>query len=155
MSRIGIAIIGLGPAVQPHAKSLVDLGQRVEVRHAVTRSAARAQAFARAFPFPASTDMEAALADPHVQAVLVLTPPSAHCAVAERCFAAGKHVLVEKPLELTVAAGERLVAAGRAAGRRLGVVLQHRFRAGSLRLAKALAEGELGEIEAAFLTVPW
>jgi len=90
-----------------------------------------------------------------VDAVLVLTPPSSHLDVSQRCFAAGKHVLVEKPLELTLDRAERLVAAAGAAGRRLGVVLQHRFRPASLRLRQVLEEGRLGTVQAGFLSVPW
>ena len=155
MSRIGLAVVGLGPAALPHARSLLELSDRAEVLWAATRSRERAASFAQDFPFPTTTDIEAAIADPTVDAVLVLTPPAAHLDVAERCFAAGKHVLVEKPLELTVARGERLVAAARRAGRRLGVTLQHRFRPGSLRLREILASGELGPVEAASMTVPW
>ena len=153
--RLGIAIVGLGPAALPHAKSLLDLSGEAEVRWAASRTPAKAAAFAAAFPFPTTTDLDAAIADPAVDAVLVLTPPAAHLEVAERCFSAGKHVLVEKPLELTVARGEQLVAAGRAAGRRLGVMLQHRFRPASQRLREVLAEGLLGEVAAASMTVPW
>lgn len=155
MSKIGIAVIGLGPASQPHGKSLLDLAERVEVRWAASRTAARAEAFAKAFPFRTTTDVEAAIADPTVGAILLLTPPSAHLELAERAFALGKHVLVEKPLEITVERGRRLVAAGRAAKRRLGVVLQHRFRTASRRLAALLADGALGPIAAASMTVPW
>ncbi len=153
--RLGLAIVGLGSAVQPHAKSLLDLAGEVEVRWAASRTPAKVAAFAAAFPFPTTTDIEAAIADPAVDAVVVLTPPAAHLEIAERCFAAGKHVLVEKPLELTVVRGERLVAAGRASGRRLGTVLQHRFRPGSLRLRQVLDEGLLGEIAGASMNVPW
>lgn len=156
MSRhIGIAIVGLGAAVLPHARSLLDLSGRVDVRHAVTRSPERAVAFGRDFPFPVTTDLAAALADPAVEAVLVLTPPSSHLDIAGRCLEAGKHVLVEKPLELTSVRGAELVAVARAAGRKLGVMLQHRFRPGSVRLKTALDGGELGRVEAAFLHVPW
>jgi|GEM_PF-1508356 len=88
--RIGIAIIGLGAAVLPHARSLLDLCDRVDVRHAVTRSPERAAAFSRDFPFPVATDLAAALADPAVEAVLVLTPPSSHLDVAGLCFEAGR-----------------------------------------------------------------
>lgn len=153
--RIGIAVIGLGPASLPHAKSLLDLKDRAEVLHAVSRTPGRAAAFARDFPFPTTTDRDAALADPTVEAVIVLTPPSSHRDVAKLCFQAGKHVLVEKPLELTSARGAELVTAGRTAHKTLGVVLQHRFRPASLRLKAALDGGELGSIEAAFLQVPW
>jgi len=152
---LGLVIIGLGPASEPHAKSLLDLVDRVEVRWAVSRSEARARAFGQRFPFPVTTDVEAALADPRVGAVLVLTPPNAHLDVAERCFAAGKHVLVEKPLEVSLDRAERLVAAARASGRRLGVVLQHRFRPASLRLKTLLEDGALGPVEAASMQVPW
>ena len=155
MSRIGVTVIGLGPASEPHAKSLLELADRVEVRWAATRSQARADAAAKRYGFPVTTEIDRAIADPAVQAVLVLTPPSAHLEVAEQCFAAGKHVLVEKPLELTAARARRLVAAGRASGRRLGVVLQHRFRAGGLKLRAALAGGRLGDVAAAWVTVPW
>ena len=89
-SRIGLAIIGLGPASLPHSKSLLDLADRCEVRHAVSRSAERAAAFSRDFPFPTSTDLDAALADPAVAAVIVLTPPSSHLDVSRRCLQAGK-----------------------------------------------------------------
>ena len=155
MSRIGVSIVGLGPASLPHARSLLDLGDQAEVIWAASRTRERAGAFAAQFPFPVTTDVEAAISDPRVGAVLVLTPPAAHLDVAERCLAAGKHVLVEKPLELTVARGEQLVAAARAAGRQLGVMLQHRFRPSSLRLREILAAGRLGPVQAASMTVPW
>ena len=155
MSRLAIGIIGLGPGAEPHAKSLHDLADRVEVRAAASRTEATCRAFTGRFGFPATTDIDAVIADPSIAAMLVLTPPSAHAEIAERCFAAGKHVLVEKPLELTAARGAQLVAAGRAAGRRLGVVLQHRFRPGSLRLRAALEAGTLGQVVGASMTVPW
>jgi predicted dehydrogenase len=86
---------------------------------------------------------------------MVLTPANAHLPIAEAAFGAGKHVLCEKPLEVTVARGETLVAAGRTAKRRLGICLQHRFRAASQRLHAVLAAGALGEVQAATLMVPW
>lgn len=153
--KIGIAIIGLGPASLPHSKSLLDLADRSQVRWAVSRSRARADAFSQQFPFPVTTDLDAVLADPAVDAAIVLTPPSSHLDASARCLEAGKHVLVEKPLELTSARGARLVEVARKAGKVFGVVLQHRFRPASLRLKAALDDGELGSVEAAFLRVPW
>ena len=155
MSRLRVGLIGLGPGAEPHAKSLHDLAGRVEVMAAASRTEAACRAFHDRFGFPVTTDIDGVIADPSIAAMLVLTPPAAHAAVAERCLAAGKHVLVEKPLELSVARGAALVAAGRAAGLRLGVVLQHRFRPGSLRLRQALAGDELGSVMAAGLVVPW
>ncbi|WP_353182281.1 Gfo/Idh/MocA family oxidoreductase [Bosea sp. (in: a-proteobacteria)] len=153
--KLGIAVIGLGPASLPHSKSLLDLADRAEIRWAVSRTPDRAKAFAAQFPFPTTTDLDAVLADPAVDAAIVLTPPSSHLDVSALCLEAGKHVLVEKPLELTSARGWRLVDTARRTGRTFGVVLQHRFRPASLRLKAALDSGELGSIEAAFLNVPW
>jgi len=155
MSKRGVAIIGLGSAVQPHFRSLADLADRVELRWGFSRTEARRAAFTRDYGAPVSGDLDQVLGDPAVELVLILTPANAHLEIAERAFAAGKHVLVEKPLDATLERAERLVAAGRAAQRRLGVVLQHRFREGSRLLKRRIAEGALGTVEAATLAVPW
>jgi predicted dehydrogenase len=155
MSRVGISVIGLGPASEPHTKSLLDLADRVEVRWAASRSEARLRAYASKAPFPTTTNINFAIDDPTVQAVIVLTPPAAHLEYAERAFALGKHVLMEKPLEVNSVRAERLVAAGRRAGCRLGVVLQQRFRSAGMKLRALLEAGRLGSIEAASVSVPW
>ena len=154
-AKINVAVIGLGPASLPHAKSLLDLQDRAQVVWAATRSQARAAAFAAEFPFPVTTDIDAVIADPDVKAVLVLTPPSSHLDVSARCLRAGKHVLVEKPLELTSARGAELVEVARATRRTLGVMLQFRFRPAILRLKAAMDGQELGSVQSAFVTVPW
>src|SRR5688572_6876485 len=96
-----VGIVGLGMAVTPHAKSLLDLKDRVEVAAAYSPSAARRQAFAAKFDFPLVEKLEAILEDSVIDAVLVLTPPNTHLELVERCAAAGKHVLLEKPLEIS------------------------------------------------------
>jgi predicted dehydrogenase len=107
------------------------------------------------YGFPVTTDVVAAIGDPSVDAVLVLTPANTHLQMAEAAFAAGKHVLCEKPLEASIERAERLVAAGRHAGRKLGIVLQSRFRAGGRRLKHVLDADMLGEVQAASMMVPW
>jgi predicted dehydrogenase len=152
---IGIAVIGLGNALEPHAKALREVPDRARVVWAVARSDARLRDVAENCGFPTTTDIDRAIDDPAVDAVLVLTPANAHLPIAEAAFAAGKHVLCEKPLEASLERAERLVAAGRRAGRKLGTVLQLRFRAGSRRLKQVLDEGLLGEVQAASMMVPW
>ena len=152
---IGIAVIGLGAALSPHAKALLDLSSRVRVVHAVARDPERRRLAHEQFGFPTSADAMAAISDPAVDAVMILTPTNAHLELAEAAFAAGKHVLCEKPVEVNIVRGEALVAAGRQADRRLSIMLQMRFRAASLRLKALLDAGALGEIQAASLTVPW
>jgi predicted dehydrogenase len=152
---IGISVIGLGNALQPHARSLVDLADRVRVVWAAASSERRLHDVAQRYGFPTTTDIARAIEDPAVDAVLVLTPANAHLPIAEAAFAAGKHVLCEKPLEVSIERGERLIAAGRRANRHLGICLQHRFRPGSQRLRERLEAGVIGEVQAATLIVPW
>ena len=155
MIRHRIAVVGLGMAVTPHAMSLLDLQGRVEVAHAFSRSEARRRAFAERFDFPTTGDLEAIVSDASVDAVMILTPPGAHLELVERFAAAGKHVLLEKPLERTSARALRLVEAAEAAGIKLGVVFQHRFREASEHLRALLQQGALGELAVVNVISPW
>lgn len=146
MSKTRIAIVGLGMAVTPHARGLMDLADQIEVVHAYAPSAERRAAFGARFPFPLADSLDVVLADKSVEAVAVFTPANTHCEIAEKCAAAGKHVLMEKPLDISTARAERLVAACRDAGVTLGVVLQHRFRPAGVRLREILASGALGKV---------
>lgn len=150
-----IAVLGLGNAVLPHAKSLMDLQDRVRVAHAYSRTESRRAAFAARFPFPVTGDLDAVFADPAVDAVFALTPPNTHLDIARRCAATGKHVLVEKPVELTTARAAELVAVCRGAGITLGIVLQYRFRLAGLKLKELLESGALGRIVNASAYVRW
>ncbi len=152
---IGISVIGLGNALQPHARGLVDLADRVRVVWAAASSETRLKDVADRYGFPTTTDVTRAIEDPAVDAVMILTPANAHLPIAEAAFAAGKHVLCEKPLEVSIDRGERLIAAGRRAKRHLQTCLQLRFRPGSRRLHEVLQQGGLGEIQAATMMVPW
>jgi UDP-N-acetyl-2-amino-2-deoxyglucuronate dehydrogenase len=144
MTRRRVAIIGLGMAVTPHARSLLDLAERVDIAAAFSRSPARCDAFARQFSIPTTNDIAAIVDDKTISAVLVLTPPWTHLDLVRRLAAAGKHVLLEKPVEATLARAAELVAVCRDAGVTLGMVLQHRFRPASLALADLCATGGLG-----------
>lgn len=155
MPRLRVALIGLGMAVGPQAKSLLDLKDKAEVAWAVSPSAARREAFAKNFPFPISGDVDKVLEDKSVDAVLVLTPPNTHLDIVRRAAKAGKHVLVEKPLEATTARAREMVDACAAAKVRLGMVLQHRFRPAAVKVKQALDAGALGRLAHCSVAVPW
>ena len=153
MSRI--ALIGLGMAVTPHAKSLIDLAAKAEVVAAMSRSEERRAAFAAKFPFPTTSDLDALAADPSIDAVGILTPPNAHLELVEKFAAAGKHILLEKPLDITPARSEAIVAAGEKAGITIAVMLQHRFKPAAEKLAALLKSGKLGRIVSCSTRIPW
>ncbi|HEY8268927.1 MAG TPA: Gfo/Idh/MocA family oxidoreductase [Xanthobacteraceae bacterium] len=146
MAKTRLALIGLGMAVTPHAKGLLDLKDRVEVVHAFSPSAKRREAFAARFSFPLCDRLETILDDRTINAVAILTPSNTHFDLASRCAAAGKHVLLEKPVETTTARAVKLVEACRKAGVKVGIVLQHRFRPAGMKLTEILKSGELGAI---------
>jgi UDP-N-acetyl-2-amino-2-deoxyglucuronate dehydrogenase len=134
-------------AVKPHAAALRDLRDQVEVVAAYSPTAARRAAFAADWPdFPLTDRLEDALTAPGVEAVLILTPPNTHLALVRQAAMAGKHVLLEKPLETATDRAEELVVRCLRQKVTLGVVLQHRFRPAAERLKALLDEGALGEI---------
>src|SRR3954464_1531284 len=149
---IRVGIVGLGMAVTPHAKSLLDLKDRAEVAYAFSPSAARREKFAAQFKFPLCDRLETILEDRSVGAVLILTPPNTHLELAERCANAGKHVLLEKPLEISTARAERMVEIFSKKKLKLGIVLQHRFRPAAEKLHDILAD--LGKIVSASAMIP-
>ena len=151
-----VALIGLGMVVKPHIASLVDLGDRAEIAACFTPSAARRAAFAKAYPMlPLAGDLDAVLADRSIDAVFLLTPPFSHLDLIQRCAAAGKHVLVEKALDVSVARATQAIEAMERAGLKLGVVLQHRFRKASQRLASHIAAGGLGALISGSAQIRW
>lgn len=129
-----VGLVGLGMAVTPHARSLLDLKR----------------GFAERFPFPLCERLETMLEDRSVDAVLILTPPNTHLELVSRFAAAGKHILLEKPLEISTSRAEELVK--KASQVKLGVILQHRFRPAAEELRKHLAK--LGKIVSASALIP-
>jgi Predicted dehydrogenases and related proteins len=144
-----IGIIGLGMASAPHAQSLADLGERVQVAAAFSPTPERRDAFGRRWSMPVVGDIDKILANTSIDAVLILTPPNTHRDLVERAVASGKHVLLEKPLEVSTHNADALVQAAEKAGVVLGVVLQHRFRPVSVALSQMVSDGRLGDVVSA------
>lgn len=154
---IGIGIIGLGMAIQPHMLAIRDLESAGTVRliGGFAPSPARRDAFAARWRAPVFDSQASLLATPGLDLVLILTPPGAHLPVAQASASAGKHLLVEKPLERDAAMAAELVQVARQAGVTLGVVFQHRFRPASLRLKQAIEASELGELLSCSASIRW
>lgn len=150
-----IAVIGAGVAAPPHFKSLHDLRDTVEVAWVYGRDAQRLAAAEVPAGARRTTCLQDVLDDTSVHAALVLTPPHTHLAIVEQLAAAGKHVLVEKPLELTLAQSERLVRVCEQHGVQLAVMLQHRASPAARQLAALVQSGELGALLGASASVRW
>jgi len=146
MATRRIAVVGLGMASTPHAKSLLDLQDRVEVVAAYSPTETRRKAFSELWGLPVVSDLEPIFTDETIDALMVLTPPNSHGELVQRAAETGKHVLLEKPLEISTERALHMVEAAERAGVKLGVVLQHRFRPVSVALARLIEEGRLGEL---------
>ncbi|MBB3954175.1 Gfo/Idh/MocA family protein [Novosphingobium sediminicola] len=125
---LGLALVGCGRISGAHLGAVGQLADRVRLVAAVDRDLAAAQAAAQPFGAVASDDLAQVLAMPEVEAVLIASPNDLHAEQAMAAIAAGKHVLVEKPLAPT---GAQALALAQAAADK-GVVLAagHTYRQG-------------------------
>ncbi|WP_105429418.1 Gfo/Idh/MocA family protein [Neorhizobium sp. T6_25] len=156
MTKLKVAMIGLGMAAGHHARALLDLSDRIECVAAFSQTAARREAFAAQYPIRTTGDLDAIFADKTIEAVLILTPPSSHLELVERCVAAKKHILLEKPLDISFERSEAIVRAAEQAGVLLAMVLQNRFRAAALKLDEIVKSERLGQlIEASVAIRNW
>jgi predicted dehydrogenase len=155
MTRHRIGIVGLGMALKPHALSLRDLADRVEVAAAFAPSRERREQAVNAYGLPVVDSIDGILGDGSIDCVLILAPPWTHTELVERAAAAGKHVLLEKPVEVNAERSLNVVAACERANRTLAIVFQHRFRPASLKLAELLRAEALGRILSASASIRW
>jgi len=87
--------------------------------------------------------------------VCVCVPSGQHAEVGVRAARAGKHLVVEKPIDVTLASADRLIEAARTAGVTLTVISQHRFDLGLIELKRLLDEGALGRLVLAEASTKW
>ncbi len=102
----------------------------------------------KALGVPTFTRLERALDTVPADVVLLISPPETHRPLAETAFAAGRHVVVEKPLALTMYDAAAIVEAARAAGKVAVVGQNYRFRRQSRALGRLIAENALGDLRA-------
>ena len=131
-----------------------ELADRARLAAVAGRDPARAGALAAEVGC-AATDVAGLLARRDVDAVLVCTPSGTHARLAEDALRAGKHVLVEKPVDVTPQTADRLISVARETGRTLGVVSQHRFDPAARLARTAIASGRLGRITTVMTELAW
>jgi predicted dehydrogenase len=152
VERIGTALIGVGKIASAHAEALASLpGSRFLA--VLDADPARARAFADRYDVRAHSSLDALLADPDVQMVSICTPHPTHAELAIRVAESGRHVLVEKPMALTLDDCDAMIRAASANGVRLGVVSQRRLYEPVVRVREAIVEGRIGRPILATVTV--
>lgn len=147
---IRAAVFGLGRWGRNHVRAAQAPGSTpsatLRFTHAVVRDPARSADYAREHGLSLGTSIETVLADPAIDAVVLATPNSQHPAQIEACARAGKSVLSEKPLALTLASARSALAACERAGVVLAVGHDKRLWPSMQALAHVVASGELGAL---------
>jgi predicted dehydrogenase len=150
----GFGIVGTGVIAAIHADALAQLPSAALV--AVTDVVgSRAGSFAAARGCAAEPDLDALLARPDVEVVSVCVPTGLHAEVGVRAAQAGKHLVIEKPIDVTLEAADRLIEAARSTGVALTVISQHRFDAGLIEARRLLGEGALGRLVLGEASTKW
>ncbi len=116
-ARLRLALVGCGNIARAHWRGVSRLAPRIEVTAVVDSDAAQAAAFAERIGVPAFANLGDALAGAQVEAVDLMVPHDLHEPLTLQALAAGRHVLLEKPMAPTLAACERMLAAARAVQR--------------------------------------
>ena len=151
---LGFGIIGLGLIADFHAQAIAGAGAKLV--GVCGRSAEKTRAFAAKHGAPYSTtDLAALLARPDLDAVCIATPSGAHLEPALAAALAGKHIVIEKPIEITLARVDELLAGVAAAGVKLMPIFQARFGDGARTVKAAVAAGRLGRLSLASAYVKW
>ena len=154
MRKYGFAIVGCGMIARFHAMAIGDLkrGRLVAVS---SRSEKNARRVADEFGAEWTTDYRALLKRSDVDIVTICTPSGAHMEYAVRAARAGKHVIVEKPLEIKLDRCDKIIEACRKAGVTVGVIFPSRFHEASRLLKKEIDSGRFGRLTLGDAYVKW
>jgi predicted dehydrogenase len=142
-ARVRFGVIGSGFMGQTWARVIAD--HVPEARLTAVAGGRGAGPLARLHGLEA-VPVDVLVRQPDVDAVVIATPVPTHRPLAETAARAGKHVLVEKPMTGTRADADVMVETADAAGVRLAVVSQHRFRGAPIAAREAIAAGRIGTI---------
>lgn len=151
---LGFGIIGCGMIANFHARALADT-EGAELIGCTSHSPASADRFVSEFGGEAFASLDAMLADPRIDAVSICTPSGVHLDPALAAAQAGKHVFVEKPLEITLERCDQIINACESAGVKLGVAFQSRFHESSKLMKEAVDTGRFGKVAMGDAYVKW
>jgi UDP-N-acetyl-2-amino-2-deoxyglucuronate dehydrogenase len=154
MSAVGFGIIGCGNISTIHAQAIQAIPQaRLKALH--SHSGPRAEKMARQYEVDFEAHLDSLLARKDIEVVSICTPSGTHAELGARAASAGKHVIVEKPIDVTLEKAQELITACRKANVKLAVIFQARFLPAVQILKKAIDRGRLGKLILADAHVKW
>ncbi|OYX50722.1 MAG: glucose-fructose oxidoreductase [Sphingomonas sp. 32-66-10] len=148
---VGIAIVGLGGYALNQIMPRIDQAERAHIAALVSGNPEKLAQVGDAYGVPPDArysyaDFDKIAADDRIQAVYIILPTAFHADFTIRAFAAGKHVLCEKPMALSSAECEAMIAAGRRANRTLMIAYRCHFEPYNLEAMRLMREKAVGTI---------
>jgi UDP-N-acetyl-2-amino-2-deoxyglucuronate dehydrogenase len=155
VAPLGVAIVGCGGMIGGvHAVALKEIPD-ARLVGGWSRSAEKTKRFAEQHRNRAYRSYEELLGDPEVHAVSICLPSGHHADFGAKAAAAGKHVIVEKPIDITIPKATTLIEACRKADRKLAVIFQSRYTPAARKVKQALDRGLLGRLILGDAYVKW
>lgn len=154
MAPLGVAIIGAGMVANTHVTALQGLPE-ARITGVYGRNPVSAAAFAAKYGLRAFGSYDEVLADKDTDIVSICLPPALHADFGLQAAAAGKHLILEKPMDIDVAKARRLIREYRAKELTLAVIFQNRFTPAAQRVKAALDAGLLGKLILGDAYVKW
>ena len=152
---INIGVLGCGYWGPNHIRNFMSL-PNCNVQVCCDLDVTRLERMRALYPSIETTpDAADVLGDLRLHAVVIATPVSTHYELARNALLSGKHVLVEKPMALSLTDAEAMITACDQAGVKLGVVLQHRVEPLFQRIHSAIQAGDLGDLTLGVVTMPY
>lgn len=148
------AILGCGVIGGQHAKLVTALGAAATLAAVSDVDTARAAALAGQYGVDAVDGLDKLLARDDVDTITVCLPSGMHADATVAALEAGKHVVVEKPIDITLPAAGRILAAERRTGRHVAVISQRRFEPQIRALHDAIGDGVLGRVTSVAVDMP-
>jgi len=152
--ELGFAIIGCGNIAPFHARAIQESksARLVVVGDTIIKNAEK---LGKEFKVKWTDNLNVILSDPEVEVVNIATPSGLHRDLAVAAAKAGKHIIVEKPLEITLAKCDDIIRAARENMVKLAVIFPSRFKNGSQELKKAIRNNRFGRIALADANIKW
>jgi UDP-N-acetyl-2-amino-2-deoxyglucuronate dehydrogenase len=152
---LGFGIVGVGMISDYHAKAIAEV-RGAKLFGVSSRNPENARALAQTYGAPFSTgNLEELLARPEIDVICITTPSGAHLEPALAAIRAGKHLVVEKPIEITTERADAMLQAADAAGIKISPIFQARFGEGAQKVRAAVEAGRFGRIVLASAYVKW
>jgi UDP-N-acetyl-2-amino-2-deoxyglucuronate dehydrogenase len=153
--RIRLALVGAGVIGTMHGAVISELADQIDLVAVVDLHLERAEKLAAEHGGTAFTSLADVLQAVDIDVVSVCTPTGRHGEIAIEALEAGKHVIIEKPAETTVAKTDEIIAAQRRAGTQVAVISQHRFDPATEVALAAINNGELGRLTSGIASIDW